>query len=124
VQGVNESTLFAPHVRGEIGAFGWHVISHLPATWEEGKQLFVNEQGGRHKFFNVWPYIKPLRKWIARQHRQKQQQQQQSSRGEAVPAAPAAPAAPPAAPLPPGHSMSRFKFNRQELMQHLSAVGL
>lgn len=27
-------------------------------------QAFVNEQGGRHKFFNVWPYIKPLRAWI------------------------------------------------------------
>ena len=27
-------------------------------------QAFVNEQGGRHKFFNVWPYIRPLRAWI------------------------------------------------------------
>ena len=27
-------------------------------------QAFVNEQGGRHKFFNVWPYVKPLRAWI------------------------------------------------------------
>jgi hypothetical protein len=27
-------------------------------------QAFVNEQGGRHKFFNVWPYVRPLRAWI------------------------------------------------------------
>ena len=29
-------------------------------------QVFVNEDGGRHKFFNVWPYIKPLQAWIYR----------------------------------------------------------
>ena len=29
-------------------------------------QVFVNEGGGRHKFFNVWPYIKPLQAWIYR----------------------------------------------------------
>jgi hypothetical protein len=38
VQGVDESTHFAPHVRGEIGGFAWHIIEHLPSTWEEGKQ--------------------------------------------------------------------------------------
>lgn len=69
IPGVDESTLFAPHVRGEIGAFGWHVVAHLPATWVEGKQHFVNEEGGKHKFFNVWPYMKPLRSWIAKQRR-------------------------------------------------------
>ena len=120
MQGVSESTHFAPHVRYEIGAFGWYHIDHLPATYDESKQVrnrswvavafasaaavsckhwgacacewlaemshwalahcpsdrgilgllavvlqaFVNEQGGRHKFFNVWPYVRPLRAWI------------------------------------------------------------
>lgn len=118
LQGVPETTHFAPHVRYEIGAFGWYLVDHLPASYEESKQVggaplgrapratrrfaqrraactrrnacwakgphptpppppapgaaaclptaqaFVNEQGGRHRFFNVWPYIKPLRTWI------------------------------------------------------------
>ena len=94
-QDVPETTHFAPHVRYEIGAFGWHIIQHLPATFVESKQArrrrsfarvqgacrgcppptcvwlsspqaFVNDDGGRHKFYNVWPYIKPLRAWIDR----------------------------------------------------------
>eukprot|EP00889_Picochlorum_renovo_P004602 jgi/Picre1/31632/NNA_006983.t1 len=65
VQGVQEDTLFAPHVRGEIGAFGWHLIEDLPSSKAESKRLFVNELGGRHKFFNVWPYMKKLKSWIA-----------------------------------------------------------
>lgn len=65
-QGVDEGTHFAPHVRCEIGAYAWHLIEHLPSTWEEGKQVFVNQEGDRHKFFNVWPYIRPLQAWINR----------------------------------------------------------
>lgn len=105
LQGVPETTHFAPHVRYEIGAFGWYLVDHLPGSYEESKQVgtagsgqarlhsgpachstqprvpqharrptrpgawlpmqaFVNEQGGRHRFFNVWPYVKPLRAWI------------------------------------------------------------
>lgn len=66
VRGVDESTPFAPHVRYEIGAFGWHLVGHLPSTWDESKHQFVTEAGNRHRFFNVWPYIKPLRAWIHR----------------------------------------------------------
>ena len=66
VRGVDESTPFAPHVRYEIGAFGWHLVGHLPASWDESKHQFVTEEGARHRFFNVWPYIKPLRAWIHR----------------------------------------------------------
>lgn len=69
IQNVDESTPFAPHVRGEIGAFAWHVISHLPASWEESKRLFVNDQGSRHKFYNVWPYMKSLKKWISKKRK-------------------------------------------------------
>jgi hypothetical protein len=100
LQNVPETTHFAPNVRYEIGAFGWYHIDHLPASYDESKQVrneskactrnsssllssrpphpypahadvcvgglqaFVNAQGGRHRFFNVWPYVKPLRSWI------------------------------------------------------------
>ena len=70
VSGIPETTHFAPHVRYEIGAFAWHIVEHLPATYAESKQAFVNEAGGRHKFFNVWPYIRPLRAWIERRRHQ------------------------------------------------------
>jgi hypothetical protein len=92
---VDDTTLFGARVRGEIGAFAWHLISELPATWDEGKLLYVNEQGGRHKFFNVWPYVKQLRAWIAAQKRRKR--------------------------AAPGEAMARFKFNRQEVLESLSA---
>lgn len=65
IQNVEETTPFAPHVRGEIGAFGWHLIKHLPSSKLESKHLYVNESGGRHRFFNVWPYMKKLRSWIS-----------------------------------------------------------
>jgi 8-oxo-dGTP pyrophosphatase MutT (NUDIX family) len=113
IPGVDEATPFAPHVRGEIGAFGWHVIAHLPATWEEGKQHFVNVEGGRHKFFNVWPYMKPLRGWIKHQRK----------KGGA--AAQAAPPPPPPIALPtptaPGHCLRSFTFDRQDILRHLTA---
>lgn len=92
IPGVDESTLFAPHVRGEIGAFAWHVISHLPSTWEEGKQHFVTDEGSKHRFFNVWPYMKPLRKWIAAK--------KSVRRG-------------------PGESFRTFMFDRKDIVQHL-----
>lgn len=69
IQNVEESTPFAPHVRGEIGAFGWHLIEHLPSSKAESKNLYVNESGNRHRFFNVWPYMKKLRNWIALHHK-------------------------------------------------------
>jgi mRNA-decapping enzyme subunit 2 len=131
IPGVEESTPFAPHVRGEIGAYGWHVISHLPATWEEGKQLFVNTEGGRHKFFNVWPYMKPLRAWIKKAKRrgggQTQQQQQQQQGGEqgSSGSAPAVSIVVKAAGVGsnkkkgPSESLRSFKFDKQDILRHL-----
>lgn len=87
MQDVDDTTPFAPHVRGEIGGFGWHMIEHLPASRDESKILFVNQEGGRHKFFNVWPYVKKLRSWIAQQrkgHKAQQQQMRKSRMGSFV----------------------------------------
>jgi len=49
---------------GEIGGFGWHVVNDLPSSKEESRHLYVNDQGSRHRFFNVWPYIRKLQLWI------------------------------------------------------------
>jgi hypothetical protein len=48
VQGVDENTHFAPHVRCEIGAYAWHLIEHLPSTWEEGKQASAGPGQAAH----------------------------------------------------------------------------
>jgi hypothetical protein len=107
MQGIDESTLFAPHVRGEIGAFGWHAVEQLPATWEESKQLFVNEHGGRHKFFNVWPYIRPLRAWIGKRRRKERKV------GVAAPQS----------VVIGSKTMVNFKFDRAAILEQLGTVG-
>jgi mRNA-decapping enzyme subunit 2 len=136
IPGVEESTPFAPHVRGEIGAYGWHVVTHLPATWEEGKQLFVNTEGGRHKFFNVWPYMKPLRAWIKKAKKRgipssSQVATTQASGNSAAAAAAAAVAAAVGGTSTtnsstksrgPSESLRNFKFDKQDIVRHLPAT--
>jgi mRNA-decapping enzyme subunit 2 len=97
IQNVDEGTPFAPHVRGEIGAFGWHLIEHLPSSKTESKHLYVNESGGRHRFFNVWPYMKKLRSWILSHQKQGLPSQQQLHSG----------------------ALKSFSFNKDEIQQEL-----
>lgn len=59
-----DSAQFAPKCKGEIGGYAWHKVADLPATRDEGNQTFLSEDGVKHKFFMVWPYMKPLRRWI------------------------------------------------------------
>ena len=126
VPGVDESTPFAPHVRGEIGAFGWHVIAHLPSTWEEGRHHFVNEQGGRHKFFNVWPYMKQLKSWIARTKKGAGKGGKGKGKAAAAAAAaagsPAPPPPPPTAAAGPGKAFRSFAFDHQDILKHVMAA--
>ena len=49
---VDEQTEFAPQVRGEIGAFGWHYVSSLPAS-EEATLQYNTAEGAKHKFYQV-----------------------------------------------------------------------
>ena len=49
---VDEATEFQPLVRGEVGAFAWHYVAHLPAS-EEASMHYNNTEGARHKFFQV-----------------------------------------------------------------------
>lgn len=50
---IDETTCFLPTVKGEIGAFGWHIIEDLPATNEATRQVYLNAQGSRHRFHLV-----------------------------------------------------------------------
>ena len=49
---VDEQTEFEPQVRGEIGAFGWHYVSSLPAS-EEATMQYNTAEGAKHKFYQV-----------------------------------------------------------------------
>lgn len=70
IQGVEETTPFAPIARKEIGALAWHVVNELPMTKEQSAMVYHTEEGTRHKFFRVYPYIKQLRRWIKNKRRE------------------------------------------------------
>ena len=53
---VDEATEFQPEVRGEVGAFAWHYLAHLPAS-EEASMHYNNTEGARHRFFQVGPQL-------------------------------------------------------------------
>ncbi len=50
---VEETTEFEPQVRGEIGAFGWHFVTSLPAS-EEAAMQYNTAEGARHHFYQVY----------------------------------------------------------------------
>lgn len=49
---IDETTEFQPEVRGEIGAFGWHFVTALPAS-EEAAMQYSTAEGARHHFYQV-----------------------------------------------------------------------
>jgi hypothetical protein len=63
-QGAARPAASAPPAAQEIGAYAWHRIAELPINKDEANQVFVAEDGTRHKFFMIWPFMKPLKKWI------------------------------------------------------------
>lgn len=66
---VDLNTPFAPIARKEIGGMAWHLLSELPATKEAASSTYHNESGTRHKFFNVYPYMKQLKRWVKNRRR-------------------------------------------------------
>lgn len=92
VPGVDEATPFAPTVRGEIGALAWHLIADLPSTKDAGSLVYTTDEGVRHRFFRVWPYVKKLRAWV--------KARQAAGKGGARPRADAPAAAAAATPAP------------------------
>jgi len=77
---------------GEIGGFGWHVVNDLPSSREESRHLYINDQGSRHRFFNVWPYVRNLQLWI--------EQEVGTKRSSLT-------------------SMSLFSFDREQILQQI-----
>ena len=62
--GVGEDTPFAPLVRGEIGGLAWHLLADLPSDRDTASLVYTTADGVRHRFFRVWPYVRPLKRWI------------------------------------------------------------
>lgn len=54
---VDESTPFAPTVKGEIGGMGWHNISELPATSREATQVIARLLANAHVSFHWWAFV-------------------------------------------------------------------
>ncbi len=109
IQGVDEATPFAPHVRGEIGAFAWHLLDHLPSSKAESKNLFFDgDTGTRHRFFNVWPYMKKLRAWVAKngKGKKKTKETKEAEDARALTGTPAA-------------DGRCFTFDREEIMKSI-----
>lgn len=65
-----ESVQFAPKCRGEIGAYAWYHVKELPSTQQQSNLVFTTSEGARHKFFMVWPFVRPLRRWINKKRRE------------------------------------------------------
>ena len=63
---VDELTEFEPQVRGEIGAFGWHFVSSLPAS-EEAALQYNTAEGAKHKFYQVAAWAGHRLDWALQQ---------------------------------------------------------
>lgn len=65
IQGVDEGTAFVPECRGEIGAYMWFFLDELPSTHSQNQVGFYDITLQRRlKFYGVWEFIKPLKRWI------------------------------------------------------------
>ena len=112
IQGVDEATPFAPHVRGEIGAFAWHLLEHLPSSKAESKSVFFDgDTGIRHRFFNVWPYMNKLRAWIAKNGKGKKKTKESQEESKEATAA--------AVRGAPREGGGDFAFDREEIMRSI-----
>lgn len=54
----------------QIGAFAWHRVWELPASRAEADQVYLTDEGKKHSFYAVWPFIKPLRRWVQQKRRE------------------------------------------------------
>ncbi|TXT16055.1 hypothetical protein VHUM_00558 [Vanrija humicola] len=64
-KGVDESTVFETQTRKEIGAIEWIPFYDLP-TWTNKKGPKRTGGKGQKKFYNVTPFVGPLKKWLAK----------------------------------------------------------
>jgi mRNA-decapping enzyme subunit 2 len=63
VKDIDESTVFETQTRKEIGAIEWVPFLDLP-TWAQKKGPKRTGGQGQKKFYNVTPFVGPLKKWL------------------------------------------------------------
>lgn len=83
---VPEDTYFEPRTRKEIGKIDWFKIEHLPSL-KKGPQNVPSKGGESVKessFYNVVPFLQPLRSWISQQRRLDKQQKRLATRNTVV----------------------------------------
>ncbi|KAJ7550805.1 hypothetical protein O6H91_07G119100 [Diphasiastrum complanatum] len=63
ISGVTDDTVFVPQTKKEISEIAWHRIDELPMATNE---LSSHNRGPNGmKYFMVWPFVRPLKAWIA-----------------------------------------------------------
>ncbi|WVQ62674.1 uncharacterized protein L199_000821 [Kwoniella botswanensis] len=63
VKGIDENTVFKTQTRNEIGAIEWVRLADLP-TWINKKGPKKTGGSGQKKFYNVTPFVNPLKHWL------------------------------------------------------------
>ncbi len=63
-------TCFEPRTRKEISKISWWRLSELPAFRKKGRPEQQEAAVKENKFYNVAPFLVPLRKWIIEQKKQ------------------------------------------------------
>lgn len=83
---VPEDTYFEPRTRKEIGKIDWFKIEHLPSL-KKGPQNVPSKGGESVKesnFYNVVPFLQPLKSWISQQRRLDKQHKRLATRNAVV----------------------------------------
>ncbi|TID18887.1 hypothetical protein E2P81_ATG05861 [Venturia nashicola] len=83
---VPEDTYFEPRTRKEIGKIDWFKIEHLPSL-KKGPQNVPSRGGESVKesnFYNVVPFLQPLKSWISQQRRLDKQHKRLAVRNTVV----------------------------------------
>ncbi|WVQ93571.1 hypothetical protein IAU59_000646 [Kwoniella sp. CBS 9459] len=63
INGIDEGTIFKTQTRNEIGAIEWVRLMDLP-TWMNKKGPKRTGGSGQKKFYNVTPFVNPLKQWL------------------------------------------------------------
>lgn len=83
---VPEDTYFEPRTRKEIGKIDWFKIEHLPSL-KKGPQNVPSRSGESVKesnFYNVVPFLQPLKSWINQQRRLDKERKRLATRNAVV----------------------------------------
>mmetsp|Transcript_17048 Transcript_17048/g.47997 ORF Transcript_17048/g.47997 Transcript_17048/m.47997 type:complete len:310 (-) Transcript_17048:147-1076(-) len=84
VPGIDKQTPFAPMTRGEISEYAWFPVRDLPVG-RDATNVLVEQDGSRHKFYKIVPFVPKLKAWIKQRKKKKKKgpkQQQQQQQGQ------------------------------------------